>query len=273
MSSKATVSGTKVDEDTEDNFKRQGSFRKLLPANTNGDSQLSMSAKMIERPNLLQNNKEYRVFLQEHSILFEYKMVCIQDLKGIYVIPSAQNSFLWFGVQFVRQGIYQGGVFRFTITLPPNFPDGGCPKVVFQTNVFHPLINPDSGELYLAWNFPEWKRTNRVWSLIQFITKILTKVDSKMTPINQVAAALLETDVEKFQKLAKESVKNSLSQVYDPPPTDDPHYITFSPYDNDLHDPIKEEIYQPKEERENKTVGFSWVQPGSLQPFSKSETR
>lgn len=34
---------------------------------------------------------------------------------------------VWFGVQFVRQGIYQGGIFRFTITLPQNFPDAECP--------------------------------------------------------------------------------------------------------------------------------------------------
>lgn len=34
---------------------------------------------------------------------------------------------MWFGVLFVRQGMYQGAVFRFTITLPDNFPDGECP--------------------------------------------------------------------------------------------------------------------------------------------------
>ena len=37
---------------------------------------------------------------------------------------------VWFGVQFIRQGIYQGGVFRFTISLPQNFPDGKCPVCI-----------------------------------------------------------------------------------------------------------------------------------------------
>lgn len=42
---------------------------------------------------------------------------------------------VWFGVQFVRQGIYQGGIFRFNITLPQNFPDGGCPvRLYFLTH-------------------------------------------------------------------------------------------------------------------------------------------
>lgn len=38
---------------------------------------------------------------------------------------------VWFGVQFVRQGIYQGGIFRFDITLPQNFPNGECPVRIY----------------------------------------------------------------------------------------------------------------------------------------------
>lgn len=87
------MSTTKGDNDKDENFKRQGSFRKLLPTNANGDSQLSMSVKMIDRPNISQTNKDYAVFLQEYNILSEYNILRIQDLKGIYVIPSAQNSF------------------------------------------------------------------------------------------------------------------------------------------------------------------------------------
>lgn len=56
----------------------------------------------------------------------------------------------------------------------------------------------------------------------------------------------METNFDMFKDQAKKCVKNSLSVVYDPPTTDDPHYITFSPYDNELHDPIKQEIYKPK---------------------------
>lgn len=52
-------------------MKRQGSFRKLLPVNTNGDSQLSMSVKMIDRPTVSQTNKEYTIYLQEYNILSE----------------------------------------------------------------------------------------------------------------------------------------------------------------------------------------------------------
>lgn len=267
------MSGIKADVNKADNLKRQGSFRKLLPLNTNGDSQLSMSVKMIDRPTVSQTNKEYAVYLQEYNILSEYNMLCSQDLKGIYVIPSAENSLSWFGVQFVRQGIYQGGIFRFTITLPQNFPDGGCPKVVFQTPIFHPLIDPESGELCTLWGFPEWRKSNRIWQLMQFITRILTKIDIKMNPVNQEASILLENDFEAFRERVKKCVRESLNKVYNPPTVDDSHYIAFSPYMSELHDPVKQEIYEHKEEEETKALGFSWVQPGSLQPFSKPEAR
>lgn len=264
--------GTKNDT-KDDNLKRQGSFRKLLPVNTNGDSQLSMSVKMIDRPTVSQTNKEYMIYLQEYNILSEYNMLCSQDLKGIYVIPSARNSLLWFGVQFVRQGLYQGGIFRFDITLPQNFPNGECPKVTFQTPIFHPLIDPVSGELNTLWGFPEWRKSNRIWQLIQFITKILSKVDLKMNPVNHEAYNLLENNFEVFRDRVKKCVRESLNKVYNSSTVDDPHYIMFSPYVDELYNSIKKEIYEPKEEEENKALGLSWVQPGSLQPFSKSEAR
>lgn len=268
------MSGTKSDDVKDDNSNGQGSFRKLVPGSSNGDSPLSMSVRMIDRPIVSQTNKQHAVFLREYNILSEYKMLCSQDLRGIYVIPSALNSFLWFGVYFVRQGTYKGGVFRFTITLPSNFPLGDCPKVVFETEVFHPLINLESGELCTSWGFPEWRRNNRIWQLLQYITKVFIKLDTKMTAINQKASDLQENNFEVFRECVKTCVKKSVSQVFNSPAIDDPHYITFSPYVNEVHDPIKQEIYEPTmSEEENKPLGLSWVQPGSLQPFSKPEAR
>ncbi|XP_012226533.1 protein crossbronx homolog [Linepithema humile] len=267
------MSRTKSDDIKDDNLNRQGSFRKLVPGSSNGDSPFSMSVKMIDRPTVSQTNKQHAVFLQEYNILSEYKMLCSQDLKGTYIIPSALNSFLWFGVHFVRQGIYKGGVFRFTITLPSNFPLGDCPKVVFETQVFHPLINLESGVLCTSWGFPEWRRNNRIWQLIQYITKIFIKLDTKMTAVNQKASDLQNNNFEVFRECVKTCVKESVNQVFNSS-IDDPHYIMFSPYVNEVHDPIKQEIYEStKSEEENKPLGLSWVQPGSLQPFSKPEAR
>lgn len=94
-----------------------------------------------------------------------------------------------------------------------------------------------------------------------------------MTPINQEASILLQNNFDQFRERAKECVRESLNQVYNPPAFEDPHYITFSPYVPELHDPVKQQIYESKGTEENRALGLSWVQPGSLQPFSKPESR
>ena len=43
----------------------------------------------------------------------EYNLLLKQKLPGIYCIPSANSSLLWYGVLFIRQGPYQEGVFRY----------------------------------------------------------------------------------------------------------------------------------------------------------------
>uniref|UniRef100_A0A8D8L1K7 Protein crossbronx homolog n=1 Tax=Culex pipiens TaxID=7175 RepID=A0A8D8L1K7_CULPI len=67
--------------------------------------------------------------LQEYKILTEYKRLQCEDLGGIYVIPSHENSFVWFGVLFVRSGPYKNGVFRFTLTLSDKFPNDSAVPV------------------------------------------------------------------------------------------------------------------------------------------------
>jgi hypothetical protein len=41
-------------------------------------------------------------------------------------------------------------------------------------------------------------------------------------------------------------VKASQEQVYDPAPTDDLHYISFEPYNNELHGTIRDAILKIK---------------------------
>ena len=38
-----------------------------------------------------------------------------------------------------------------------NYPDGDCVRVVFEPAVFHPLIDPISGELDVKRGFPRWR--------------------------------------------------------------------------------------------------------------------
>ncbi|XP_069677826.1 AKT-interacting protein isoform X2 [Periplaneta americana] len=231
-----------------------------------------MSAKMIDRPAIPNrgHQKAYSQFQQEYCIISEYNMLRKQALPGIYVIPSAQNSLLWFGVLFVRQGVYQGGIFRFCIHIPEAFPDGGCPRVVFQSKTFHPMINPSTGEMDVKSGFHEWrKNVNHIWQVVQYIRRAFYKIETK-APLNQEASEMYEKNQEGFIENVQSCVKSSQERVYDPPPTDDQHYISFEPYDNEVHGQIRDAIFKGKEnEEESSSLGLSWVQPGSLQPFSK----
>ena len=41
---------------------------------------------------------------------------------------------------FIRQGLYQEGVFKFTLTVPENYPDGDCPVSWLTVNSI-PLLS------------------------------------------------------------------------------------------------------------------------------------
>jgi len=51
---------------------------------------------------------------------------------------------------------------------------------------------------------------------------------------------------EAFCENVKLCVKASQEQVYDPAPTDDLHYISFEPYNNELHGTIRDAILKIK---------------------------
>lgn len=44
----------------------------------------------------------------------------------------------------------------FTLTIPRSYPSAP-PVVTFQTDVFHPLVDPASGRFALASRFPSWR--------------------------------------------------------------------------------------------------------------------
>lgn len=60
---------------------------------------------------------------------------------------------VWFGVIFIRSGLYQDGVFKFTIYIPDNYPDGDCPVscefvLALKTDSLNTLSFSDIGNSY-----------------------------------------------------------------------------------------------------------------------------
>ncbi|XP_068620940.1 AKT-interacting protein [Battus philenor] len=213
----------------------------------------------------------YSIYHQEYIIMAEYRMLQTENLQGIYVIPSYESSLTWFGVIFVRSGVYEGGVFRFTLNLPEKFPDENVPVITFASKLYHPAINASTGVLSLNEVFPQWdKKHNHIWQILKYLHCIFDNLNLK-SPANTEASLALKTNRKLFMDKVKECVMLSIDHIYDDPPSDDKHYITFKPYDPEVHENAKSIMLKISEINEG-SHGISWVQPGSFQSFSKEET-
>ncbi|CAP37681.2 Protein CBR-UBC-19 [Caenorhabditis briggsae] len=150
--------------------------------------------------------------------------VCRNPIEGIFVSPSAKNKFAWFGVIFVRKGIFGGGIFRFNIEIPLEFPESSeLPKVIFNQTIFHPLICIKSKELCLKRSFPDgWK--------------------SEKHSLSRVLIVLQHRD--KFREIAKECVEASRAMVYDDvaEQEDDSNGIRLLPWDALIHKTAREKM-------------------------------
>ncbi|OCT84610.1 hypothetical protein XELAEV_18022762mg [Xenopus laevis] len=218
----------------------------------------------------------YGPFYLEYSLLAEFTLVVKQKLPGVYVQPSYRSALMWFGVIFIRHGLYQDGVFKFTVYIPDNYPDGECPRLVFDVPVFHPLVDPISGELDVKRAFTKWRRNhNHIWQVLMYARRIFYKIDTT-SPLNPEAAVLYEKDVQLFKSKVVDSVKLCNSHLFDQPKIEDPYAIIFSPWNPVLHDDARERMLAQKKKSEEQSKGLhvsglSWVKPGSVLPFSKEE--
>lgn len=275
----------------------RGSMRKMLPALPDMDTQMSLSAKMIDRRTCTpRGNHSYGPFFLEYSLLAEYNLLRKQKLPGVYVIPSTNSPLCWYGIIFVRQGIYQEGIFRFKIIIPENYPDGDCPRVFFDHAVFHPLIESQSPfELDVRRGpLKKWRRNvNHIWQILLYTRRAFYKIDTS-EPLNQEAADLYEMsgDREQFKQQVRSCVMEWRDRIFSPPSTDDPHYLNFSPYEPKVHEPVRQammsdarKLEQEEEEVRSRNClslnthrefnpytsshGHSFIEPGSLKIFSK----
>ncbi|XP_022091968.1 AKT-interacting protein-like [Acanthaster planci] len=220
----------------------------------------------------------YGQFYLEYALMAEYNQLHKQKLPGVYVIPSAKSPLHWFGVLFIRQGLYQEGIFKFDLLIPENYPDGDSPRLIFRPSIFHPIIDPVSGELDVQRAFTKWKRNvNHIWQVLLYARRVFYKIDTK-APLNPEAAVLYEEDLDLFKSKVNETVEMCKSRKYDPPYSEDPHAIHFSEWDDEKHGTAKTAIMTPKPPKTTgesgghknaQTSGLSWVKPGTLQVFSK----
>ena len=218
--------------------------------------------------------RTYSTFFLEYSLMAEYNLLQKQNLPGVYILPSSRTPLLWFGVIFVRQGLYQSGIFKFCVVIPQTYPDSDCPKIVFDRAPFHPLINPQTGELDVQRAFSTWKRNvNHIWNVLLYTRRIFYKIDIQR-PLNPEAAVLYERELTQFKASVMKSIEVNRNHLFDKPQTNDPHEIYFVVTNDETSDQRKRSMKtsvqdNPPSGDSPVSPGLSWVAHGSSIPFSK----
>ncbi|XP_018913959.1 AKT-interacting protein isoform X2 [Bemisia tabaci] len=229
-------------ESGEPELKRQGSLRRVVPSLPGSESMLKLlSRSHISQPNNVQL-KPFNSFFLEYSIISEFNIVARHKIPGLYTAPSAASPLEWYAVLFIRSGPYEGAIFRFTMLIPETFPDSTTPKVIFQSDTFHPQIDKDSGELNIREKFPEWRKDlNHLWQVLDYTQSIFYNIETK-NAVNLESTNLFETDLETWKLRISACVDVSKAKIFDPPPVDDSNCLKFSPYSEEVHGTTKKTI-------------------------------
>ena len=139
-------------------------------------------------------------------LLDEYRHVSQNLPSGMIVAPSFHTLLEWHGVLFVNQGWYKGGVFKFVIHVPVDYPESP-PSVYFFNRVFHPLVDEKTGRLDLSPAFPSWRSgRDYIVLVLSYLKKIFYKKE-----LNSYVTAMLKSD---FTNYCNECVDESLRLIY-----------------------------------------------------------
>eukprot|EP01137_Pigoraptor_chileana_P031908 Opistho-2@20458 len=186
----------------------------------------------------------------------DLRVLATRSPKGVYVMPSFDAMQQWFGVIFVRSGLYAEGVFRFKLLFQDTFPNS-WPIVRFMSQVFHPQIN-DSGFLVTP---PEWNGPVRLWTVLEHIHHHMYSIEVANAS-NVDAAHQYESNPELFQTNAIRCVKESLDRRY-LNPTEPGNSLRFSEWRPEIHEPCVIAVREGK--------GFDEVEAPTLMDIAKSE--
>lgn len=127
----------------------------------------------------------------EHSLITETILLQDRRITKIYIIQSVEDPLRWFGILFVDSGIYSGVVVKFTMMIPTQYPDCECPKIIFHPIPFHPLIEPNTGELDTMIAFPCWNSNrNKLYELIMYVKRIFYKPELYIKNISELLLSI-----------------------------------------------------------------------------------
>ncbi|GMR59286.1 hypothetical protein PMAYCL1PPCAC_29481, partial [Pristionchus mayeri] len=212
--------------------------------------------------------------LLRHAIISEYAILGRKPIEGMFIMPGHINILEWWGILFIRNGIYTGGIFRFCVYLPKDFPEtDNLPVIELESEVFHPQISLKERRVDLTRYFPDgWKRDkHHVWNALIVLHRIFFSLDVDVeTSANHEAAILWKEDKKKFKALARQNVDHSRTIVYeDPANVEDINCLRFTPWCEAEHQSIRERIMTGKSSlrashSSTPSSGYSWIDTDTL---------
>ncbi|GAA5799026.1 hypothetical protein HPULCUR_004435 [Helicostylum pulchrum] len=164
---------------------------------------------------------------------------------GVYVMPSSDDLYVWYGVLFVHKGFYKSGTFKFRLSIPQNYPNQP-PSITFLTDMFHPLVDVN-GNVSISQQFPIWRPyQDYIFHILHYLKNMFKKVvldglNDKYC-FNKEAYRLYRTDINVFGKLAQQCAQLSITESYLFDHFPDNNMIRFSPLSEAKFDELKAQI-------------------------------
>ena len=132
-------------------------------------------------------------------------------------------------------------------------------------------------DFFYPWQgFHKWKRNvNHIWQVLLYARRSFYKIEVN-SPLNMEAASLYEKNPEEFKARARSCVMDWKEALYSVREHPDPSYLIFSPYQPELHSPVREQMKRGVEEEQQEgggagsRAGKSYVATGSLTIFSEN---
>ncbi|WKX89512.1 hypothetical protein Q1695_008850 [Nippostrongylus brasiliensis] len=169
-----------------------------------------------KRINGIDDNKKYmetRIAIREKLLAQEIKDL-ETNLKNQSMcklsFPSTSQLHEMVLTVCPQEGIYRGGVFKFSISVPPEY-NNVPPSVKCLTRVFHPNINED-GSICLSilrensLDAFGWRPTRNLTEVIHGLSSLFTDLIDFDDALNMQAAQLWSTNREQFTHRAREYI-------------------------------------------------------------------
>ncbi|GAB9467101.1 hypothetical protein Gpo141_00004460 [Globisporangium polare] len=208
-----------------------------------GDQPPSQVASGAEQMSSLQRYRSQT--MKDYGLMIEYKHLRQHVPGGIYVLPSFDETRIWYGTIFIHSGLYRNGIFKFTIYLPENYNGPGTyPRIVFNTNIFHPYVYAETRELDLKPKFPEWDpELHYMVAVLSYLKSIFFIKDFPQISGSIANPAALELfrqkDDNAYIARAERCVEESLENVYN---NEQGSTIRFTKH-NPAHDNLRKELF------------------------------